>query len=122
MEHLSLEEAHNYMQGRARAAKGYPAFPATSGPPSKRPRLQTTPSTSTGKQILLLFTQFVYPYLNTSHAGQFFLCNNIRICQPAIPVCLLTTHLVLIVQLQFMILNFLWLLILYYKCVIRLNL
>jgi hypothetical protein len=72
MEHLSLEEAHNYMQGRARAAKGYPAFPATSGPPSKRPRLQTTPSTSTGKQILLLFTQFVYLYLNSSHAGQFF--------------------------------------------------
>jgi hypothetical protein len=55
MEHLSLEEAHNYLQGRARAAKGSPAFPATSGPPAttgpaaKRPRLQTNPSTSTGK-------------------------------------------------------------------------
>jgi hypothetical protein len=55
MEHLSLEDAYNYLQGRARAAKGIPAFPATSGlptnpgPPAKRPRLQTTPSTSTGK-------------------------------------------------------------------------
>jgi hypothetical protein len=54
MEHLSLEDAYTYLQGKARAAKGVPAFPATSpppaGPPAKRPRLlQTTPSTSTGK-------------------------------------------------------------------------
>jgi hypothetical protein len=63
MEHLSLEDAYNYLQGKARAAKGFPAFPATSappaGPPTKRPRLQTTPSTSTGK--ILFHTRHVYP-------------------------------------------------------------
>jgi hypothetical protein len=62
MEHLSLEDAYNYLQGKARAAKGFPAFPATSappaGPPAKRPRLQTTPSTSTGK-ILFIPDMFI---------------------------------------------------------------
>jgi hypothetical protein len=67
MEHLSLEDAYNYMQGKARAAKGVPAFPTTSappaGPPAKRPRLQTTPSTSTGK---ISFTYHIIPICSSS--------------------------------------------------------
>jgi len=51
-EHLSLTEAANYMQGRHRAAKGTPAFPAA--PPtataSKRQRIQPQEESSPGKK------------------------------------------------------------------------
>jgi hypothetical protein len=63
MEHLSLDDAYAYLQGKARAAKGFPAFPVTSGPPAgppaKRPRLQTTPSTSTGKNLKFIPGPFI---------------------------------------------------------------
>ena len=38
MEHMTVEEAHRYLQGRARAAKGFQIFPPSTGPPSKRAR------------------------------------------------------------------------------------
>lgn len=34
MEHVSMEEAHTYLQGRARTAKGKQAFPPAPGPPN----------------------------------------------------------------------------------------
>lgn len=49
MEHLSLDEAHAYLQGRARAAKGIPAYPAQSEPPAKRPRTNQDRDRETGK-------------------------------------------------------------------------
>jgi hypothetical protein len=48
MEHLSLAEAHAYLQGRARAAKGVSAYPNLSGPPTKRPRTAATMARETG--------------------------------------------------------------------------
>jgi hypothetical protein len=48
MEHLSLSEAHIYVQSRARAAKGTPAFAPTPGPPPKKLRLQAGVSSATG--------------------------------------------------------------------------
>jgi len=48
MEHLSLQDAYDYLQGRARAAKGTPAFPIPQGPPSKKARIQPGTSASTG--------------------------------------------------------------------------
>ncbi len=53
MEHLSLQDAYNYLQGRARAAKGTPAFPIPQGPPAKKARIQPGTSNSTGKTHLL---------------------------------------------------------------------
>jgi hypothetical protein len=49
MEHLSLAEAHAYLQGRARAAKGVSAHPNLSGPPTKRPRTAASTARETGK-------------------------------------------------------------------------
>jgi hypothetical protein len=48
MEHLSLQDAYDYLQGRARAAKGSPAFPIPQGPPPKKSRIQPGTSASTG--------------------------------------------------------------------------
>ena len=64
MEHLTLQEAHAYLQGRARAAKGTPAFPVTSGPPAKRPRLQTTATTGTGRICNIYLINSLCIYIN----------------------------------------------------------
>jgi len=52
-EHLSLQEAVAYMQGRHRVAKGYPVFPCTAPPaaPPKRPRIQAPEDSSTGTYL-----------------------------------------------------------------------
>jgi hypothetical protein len=49
MEHLSVEEAQKYLQGKARAAKGVQMFPPFSGPPPKRSRLSHASYAETGK-------------------------------------------------------------------------
>ena len=49
MEHLSVAEAHAYLQSRARAAKGSTAFPHIPGPPTKKQRTAAGPFAPTGK-------------------------------------------------------------------------
>jgi hypothetical protein len=59
-EHLSLTEAHAYLQSRARAAKGVPAFPLAAGPPlAKRPRTEQ-PATGTFKNNFF-FSESIFP-------------------------------------------------------------
>jgi len=48
MEHLTVDEAHRYLQGKARAAKGFQIFPPFTGPPLKRARLMPDSYNETG--------------------------------------------------------------------------
>ena len=50
-EHLSLDEAQTYLQARARAAKGTPAFPLSTAPPAKKPRLHASTAAATGDKL-----------------------------------------------------------------------
>jgi hypothetical protein len=54
MEHMTVEEAHNYLQGKARAAKGFQIFPPFTGPPSKRARLTPASYNETGSSFSLM--------------------------------------------------------------------
>jgi hypothetical protein len=49
MEHLSVEDAHKYLQGKARPAKGVPIFPSAMGPPAKKPRQSLATPRETGR-------------------------------------------------------------------------
>ena len=49
MEHLSVEDAHKYLLGKARPAKGVPIFPSFMGPPAKKPRQTLATPRETGR-------------------------------------------------------------------------
>ena len=52
MEHLTLEEANSYLQGRARAAKGTQAYPPRAVPPAKKQRTTQATARDTGNPSL----------------------------------------------------------------------
>jgi hypothetical protein len=54
MEHLTVEEAHKYLQGKARAAKGVQSFPPFTGPPAKRSRLAQASYAETGNFLQIV--------------------------------------------------------------------
>jgi hypothetical protein len=49
MEHLSVEDAHKYLLGKARPAKGVSIFPFSMGPPAKKPRQSLATPRETGR-------------------------------------------------------------------------
>jgi hypothetical protein len=55
MEHMTVEEAHTYLQGKARAAKGKQLFPPFMGPPSKRARTAQASYAETGINIYYVY-------------------------------------------------------------------
>ena len=54
MEHLSVEDAHKYLLGKARPAKGVSIFPLSMGPPAKKPRQSLATPRETGKILFFL--------------------------------------------------------------------
>ena len=55
MEHMSLEEAYRYLQGKARAARGVMAFPPIMGPPTRKRKQSPATPRETGTALASVF-------------------------------------------------------------------